>query len=357
MSNRNLLIVLVALLAACDHPPPPAAPPRPALVVTVGASGGQAPTVLVGEMRSRYESAQGFRVPGKIVERKVDVGSQVKKGQVLARLDASDAGLSVLAAQAEVSAAETDHALAKAELERQRQLYQRKFISAAALDTYEARFKSTAALVEQAKARAAVTGNQSGYTALTADRDGVITEIRAEPGQVVAAGEPVARIAVPGEMEVQVAVPESRMQGIAVGTPAEVRLWASQDTVYQGKVREIAPAADSTTRTFQVRIAVPQADNTVRLGMTAGIQFFHAQAGGLLVPGTAVTQREGKTVVWVVDGKTRKASPQPVQVGEFREDGAIILGGLQGGEQVVVAGVHALVPGLEVRPVAAEGKL
>jgi RND family efflux transporter MFP subunit len=354
MSKHLLWPVLAILLAACDHPPAPAAPPRPALVMTVGTAAGQMPTVLVGEVRSRYESSQGFRVPGKIVERKVEMGSQVKKGQVLARLDASDAGLSVLAARAEVSAAETDHALAKAELERQRQLYQRKFISAAALDSYEARFKSSAALVEQANAKAAVTGNQSGYTALTADRDGVITEIHAEPGQVVAAGEPVARIAVPGEMEVQVAVPESRMQGVVVGTPAEVRLWASQDKGYQGKVREIAPAADSATRTFQVRVAIPQADGAVRLGMTAGIQFLHGQAGGLLVPGAAVTQRDGKTVVWVVDGKTHKANPRPVQVGEFREDGAVILSGLQGGEQVVVAGAHTLVPGLEVRLLAAE---
>lgn len=354
---RRWLGWMALVLAACDHPPPPAPPPRPALVVTVGAGANQAPTVLVGEVRSRYESAQGFRVPGKIIERKVEVGSAVKKGQVLARLDASDADLSLLAARAEVSAAETEHALAKAELERQRQLFLRKFISAAALDTYEARFKATAAAVDQAKAKAAVTGNQSAYTALTADRDGVVMEIHAEPGQVVAAGDPVVRIAVPGELEAQVAVPESRMQGVVAGAPAEVRLWASQQALYQGRVREIAPAADSATRTFQVRVAIPQADSAVRLGMTAGIQFLHPQGGGLLVPGAAVSQLDGHPTVWVVDPKTHQVQPQPVEVGEFREDGALILGGLQAGQQIVVAGVHALTPGQPVRPVEAEARL
>jgi len=351
--RRLLLLSGVTLLAACEHPAPPTPPPRPALVMTVGAGTTQTPTVLVGEVHSRYESAQGFRVAGKIIERKVEVGSVVKKGQVLARLDASDAGLSLQAAQAEVRAAETDHTLAKAELERQRQLYQRKFISAAALDTYAARFDSTAAQVEQARAKAAVAGNQSGYTALTADRDGVITEIRAEPGQVVEAGEAVARVAVPGALEVAVAVPESRMNGVAVGTPAEVRLWASQAATYQGKVRELAPAADSATRTFQVRVTIPDADSAVRLGMTAGVRFYHQDSAGLLVPSAAVTQRDGHSVVWVVDPKTRQVRPQPVVVGEFREDGATITQGLNGGEQVVVAGVHALVPGQVVRPVVA----
>lgn len=354
MKRLTWLLLPALLMAGCERPAPPPQPPRPALVVTVGGGAANAPTILVGEVRSRYETAQGFRIAGKIVERRVEVGSAVKKGQVLARLDPADAGLSALAAQAGVAAAEADLALAQTELDRQRKLHQRQFVSGTALDMQEAQFKSAQARVEQARAQAAVASNQSRYTQMTADRDGVITEIRAEPGQVVEAGEAIVRIAVPAAMEVAVAVPESRMAGIGVGMPAEIRLWANHETSYRGKVREVAPAADSATRTFQVRVAFEQQDPALHLGMTAGVRFLREDNAGFLVPVAAVSQHQGKAVVWVVDPQSRQVQPQAVQTGAFREDGVLVTQGLNGGEQVVAAGVHALTPGLVVRPVAME---
>jgi len=351
---KRLFLMLLPLLAACERPAPPPQPPRPALVMTVGAETSGAPTVLVGEVRSRYESAQAFRVAGKIVERRVEVGSAVSKGQLLARLDPADAGLSAQAAQADVSKAEADLALARTELERQRKLYERKFVSGTVLDMQEAQYKSAQARLEQVRAQAAVAGNQSRYTALSADRDGVVTAIRAEPGQVVEAGETIATIAVPSAMEVAVAVPESRMQGLALDRPAEIRLWADRDTAYRGRIREIAPAADSATRTFMVRVAFDQPDPRLRLGMTAGVQFHDATTAGLLLPAAAVSQHAGRNVVWKVDARTRQVHPVPVESAAFREDGVIVSAGLHNGDQVVIAGVHALHPGLTVRPVAAE---
>ena len=342
------------LLAACDHAPPPESAPKPALVVTVGGRTSDAPTILVGEVRSRYETGQGFRINGKIVERYLDVGASVSKGQVIAKLDNIDSGLSTQAAQAQVSAAEAELALAEAELERHRQLYQRKFVSHQALDVQEAQFKAAAARVNQVRAQAAVTGNQARYTQLQADRDGVITEIRAEPGQVVSAGEVVVRIAVPDTLEVAIAVPESRMNGVAVGTPAEIRLWADPGTVYRGKVREVAPSADSVTRTFQIRVALEDGGRPLRMGMTAGVRFYHQDNRDFLLPLSAVTQRDGQPVVWVVDGRNGQVQPRVVGTGMFREDGVLISGGLAAGEQVVVAGVHTLVPGQIVRPVPSE---
>jgi membrane fusion protein, multidrug efflux system len=348
----NYWFVIVALLlTACEHAPPPAAVPRPALVVTVGSRTSVPPTILVGEVRSRYESTQGFRIAGKIVERYVDVGALVSKAQLLAKLDSIDTGLSTQAAQAQVRAAEADLALAKAELDRQRQLFERKFISNQALDIQEAQYKAAAAQVKQWRAQAAVTGNQTRYTSLLAERDGVITEIRAEPGQVVSAGEAIVRIAVPETMEVAIAVPESGMNGVVVDTPAEMRLWANPGKVYQGKVREVAPAADSVTRTFQVRVAFVDADEKVRMGMTAGVRFYHQDNQDYLLPLPAVTQRQGKNVVWVVDSRSGQVQPKEVETGIFREDGVFVSKGLQDGDQVVVAGVHALVPGQVVRPV------
>jgi len=353
---KALLVLMVGLiLSGCEQPQitPPA--PRPALVMTVGSPTHAAPTILIGEVRSRYESAQGFRIAGKIVKRYVDSGARVTKDQLIAKLDSQDTGLSAKAAQAQVLAAEADLALAAAELARHQQLFQRNFISKQALDIQEAKYKSTAALVKQSRAQAAVSNNQSGYTDLLAEQDGVVTEIRAEPGQVVTAGEVITRIAALDTLEVAIAVPESRMRGIDIDTPAEIRLWAEPSKVYQGKVREVAAAADSITRTFQIRVSLPASDEQVRLGMTAGVRFYSMDSDELILPLPAVTQLEGKTVVWVVDPHSKQVQPRPVQTGMFREDGVIITQGIQTGELVVAAGVQTLAPGQIVRPVPMQG--
>lgn len=352
--KKFCLIMSSLFLFGCEQPQPQPTPPRPALVLTVGDKTTASPTILIGEIRSRYETPQGFRISGKIIKRYVDVGSLVKKGQILAKLDNQDTGLTAKAAQAQVQSAQADLALARAELDRVLTLYQRKFISKQAIDIQDAKLKSAEALVKQTQAEAAVSENQSAYTELQAEREGVVTDIRAEPGQVVTAGESIVRIAIPEDREVAIVVPESRMQGIEINKPAEVRLWAEPARLYQGKVREVAPAADSITRTFQVRVALPDADNKLRLGMTAGVRFYDKDSQEFLLPLPSLTQQAGETVVWIVNPDNNQVQPKVVQTGMFREDGVIVTLGLQIGEQVVVAGVHTLVPGQVVRPVQAQ---
>ncbi len=344
-------MLLVTLLAGCDKPPQEPIPPRPALVMVVGKTALEQGMVLVGEVKSRFESNLGFRIGGKITERKVEVGSAVKKGQVLANLDAADSNLTAAAAYADVRAAEASHALARAEVERQRMLFNKKFISASALDLREAELKTSAARLQQVKAQAAVSSNQSRYTSLIADRDGVVTQIRAEPGQVVAAGEMVAQVVDTKQIEVLVAVPESRVANLKVGDTAVLKLWADREKNYTGKVREIAPAASSATRAFDVRVAILDADEKLKLGMTAGVRFGSSEAmADLIVPSSALTQIDGKTSVWIVD-KTGVANPRTVTAGQFTEDGVLVNSGLQQGEMVAIAGVHTLIKGQKVKPI------
>lgn len=338
------------LLSACDQPPAPVSPPRPALVIQVGQqSADNSAMLLAGEVKSRYTSNIGFRIAGKITQRYVEVGAQVKAGQVLASIDANDANLSAQAASADVRAAEASHALALAELERQRQLYEKKFISKSALDLREAEYKTATARLQQVKSQAAVSGNQSRYTRLLADRAGVVAMITAEPGQVVAAGQTVAQIVDHQQIEVLVAVPESRMAELTLGQPVLIKSWADQSKSYNGTVREIAPAADSDTRAFDVRVTVDQPDAALRLGMTAGVLFSQASAQHMLIPNTALTQLNGVKSVWVISADGI-ATPRAVQVGQFTEAGIEVLSGLQPGELVAVAGVHTLIKGQRVKP-------
>lgn len=343
------LLPISYLLLACQKPAEPPPPPRPALVTIVGTTSANNGMVLVGEVKSRYESNQAFRIDGKIIERKVEVGSVVKKGQVLVRLDASDTSLNAAAALADVRAAEANRALAESEVNRQRLLVDKKFISQSSLDKYEAQLKTADALVNQAKAQAASSNNQSRYTALMADRDGVITQIHAEPGQVVKAGNMIAQIVDTKHIEVLVAVPESRMAKLKVGDAVAVKLWAAQAKTYQGKVREIAPAANSATRAFDVRVTIAYADEAVKLGMTAGVSFGESKSAEIIIPSAALTQVDGKTSVWVIN-KDGIANPKVVTAGQYSEAGIAITSGLQAGEMVAIAGVHTLIKGQKVKP-------
>lgn len=353
MKVKCLLLVLAASLSACEESPQPLKPPRPALVMTVGDTSDLSTMVLVGEVRPRYESSQGFRIDGKIIERKVDLGTQVKKGQVLVRLDAVDTHLNAAAAMADVRAAEANYALAAAELERQRQLFEKKFISASALDMREAELKTSSARLAQVKARANISGNQALYTNLIADRDGVVTMVQAEPGQVIQAGEALVKIANLKEIEVLIAVPESRLAQVKVNMPVTVKLWAAPQKSYAGTVREVSPAANSDTRAFNAKIGIKAPDEAVKLGMTAGVRFDH-QAGDrspeLLIPSSALTQMDGKKIVWVIDAEN-KAQPREVMTDGYSEVGILVRAGLQVGERIAIAGVHTLIKDQVVRPV------
>ena len=345
----GLSLFTLLLLSSCEKPAASPPPPRPALVMEVGKTASSSATVLVGEVKSRFESNQGFRINGKIIERKVDVGTIVKKGQILARLDAADSNLGASAAMADVRVAEANRALAKSEVERQRQLVDKKFISQSALDRYEAELKTADARVNQAKAQAAVSGNQSRYTALVADRNGIVTQIRAEPGQVVETGEMIAQVVDTTQIEVLVAVPESRVAKIKVGDVATIKLWSDREKTYSGKVREIAPAANSATRAFDVRVAFIDADETVKLGMTAGVRLEGDAPASIIIPSGALTQLNGKNSVWVID-KNNLASSREVTAGQYTEEGVTITSGLQAGELVAIAGVHTLIKGQKVAP-------
>ncbi|MDD2724603.1 MAG: efflux RND transporter periplasmic adaptor subunit [Methylovulum sp.] len=353
MRHLRFGLLALPLLVACDKPVEAPPPPRPALVMKVTDTATDTAMTLVGRVQPRYESAQGFRIAGKIVERRVEMGSKVSKGQVLARLDATDSQLNVAAATAEVAAAQASHALAVAEINRQRQLFAKKFISASALDIHEAELKASGARLAKVKAQANISGNQSQYTTLTADRDGVVSFIQAEPGQVVEAGDVIVKIADTRTVDVVVAVPESRMAEVKLQASVYLKLWADQQKLYTGVIREIAPEADTATRTFNVRITLEQADTSVKFGMTAGVKFpvpSTTNPGGVIVPSRAVTANNGKSQVWVI-ADDNHAHVRDVQTGAFREDGVVICSGLNTGETIAIAGVHTLTENQLIRPI------
>lgn len=342
--------VCLALLSACQQAPEEAAAPRPVWVMTVGSADREAAASYTGEVKSRYESNIGFRIGGKIISRAVNVGDLVKKGQLIAQLDPNDTRLNAQAAHADVQTAQANLALAQAELERRQQLYRQQFISKSALDSYETQVKTTQARLEQARSQAAVSQHQTGYTQLVADRSGVIGMIQAEPGQVVTAGQTVAQIYDLQTLEVLIAVPESRIGNLHVGDAAHITLTDVSQS-YQGRVREISPAANSQTHAFDLRIQLLDADQRIKLGMTAQVSVDQAHsAQSIIVPVTAVTQQNGHPSVWVIDAQ-QKAHARQVTTGALTENGIEITGGLQSQERIATIGIHTLTEGMAVQAV------
>lgn len=323
---------------------------RPVLVHKVASGAFGAEVIYSGEVRARYESDLAFRVAGKITSRHVDVGAQVKQGALLARLDPTDMQLNAQAARAQVSAAESEYAFTKAELERYSSLLEKKFIGQAQYDARLNSYKAAQAKLEQARAQQNWSGNQAAYTALYADHAGVITAVQAEAGQVVSAGQVVMKLARPEEKEVVINVPESRMAELKSAPAMAVTLWADPALRLKGQLRELAPGADATTRTYTARIRILDRHPAVQLGMTANVVL---QPPGpepaIVVPMSSLLENGAGPTVWVVENG--KAVKRPVKVKQYREDGVVLESGLKPGELLVVAGAHKLVPEQPVRAI------
>jgi len=348
--------MLAVALVACAPKQETAPVPRPVKVIQAIAADTPSVAAYAGEIRARYETDVSFRVAGKLVVRAVDLGTQVKKGQVLARLDARDADLNLLSARAALASAESDLEFARADLARYQDLLARKFVSQGVYDQKANALKAAQARRDAASAQVGVSGNQAGYTTLTADADAVVTALMAEPGQVLAAGQPVVRLARLGEKDAIINVAENQLAQVKTNPRAKVALWANPGKLYSGRVREIAAAADAATRTYMVKVAVEDADDQLRWGMSANVGFAvstgPAAAKAILLPLTALTQTDDKSgarpAVWVV-GADAKVRLVPVSVARYTEEGVVLAGGLAGGETVVTAGVHKLLPGQDVR--------
>lgn len=344
-------------LAGCQHEETkPYEEVRPVQAMVAGRNAGSVGAAYSGEIVARYESQLGFRTPGKLAARLVDVGSVVKRGQALMRLDPEQEALHVVAASADVDAARSRVAQARVDLQRTEQLLARQFASRAELDQQKLALDQAEAQLRSAIAQREASANQRSYTVLTADRDGVVTAIGAETGQVVAAGQPVVTVAADGEREVAISIPESRVDELRQAKSLQVSVWAHPGRKWTGVLRELAPGTDSVTRTYSARISIREADLAVlRLGMTASV--FAPDVEGtsaIRLPLTAIVDQQGQRQVWVVEPKTSRVGLRQVTLGSPQDDSVIVLAGLSGGETVVTAGVHMLEPGQRVQLPAPE---
>ncbi len=352
-SSIALIVASSLMLSGCSKEAAKVEDIRPVRVLKLTSNNVGVNAEFSGEVRARVESRLAFRVPGKITARKVDPGTVVTRGQVLMQLDPQDLRLSQAHARATLTAAETTRDLAKGELKRYQELRVKNFVSGAVLDQKLSAFRGAQANVDAAQAAYFGQSNQAGYATLVADTDGVVTAVDADVGSVVQPGTPVVRVAKDGDKEIVIGLPEDKVETLRKVEDVTVRLWAKPNVVIPGKVREVSPVADPATRTYAVKVSIPDTAADVKLGMTALVQFASTTATPLIrVPLTALFHENATTSVWLVEnGAVRLV---PVRIGGTAGNEIVLTGGVAPGQTVVTAGVNLLKEGQKVKILAAE---
>ncbi|TCR06235.1 efflux RND transporter periplasmic adaptor subunit [Neorhizobium sp. JUb45] len=351
LSIGLVLASTLTILAGCseEKKPETAEVLRPVKVAEIGAADEGRALVYSGSVRARKQMDLGFRVAGKITERLVDVGERVTPGTVLARLDAVDLQLAVRRAEADLASAEKQVEISTLARRRAENLASKNIApqaeleqSVLAADQALSALQSAVSALEQAR-------NQVAYAQLKSDVNGIVTGVSAEAGQVVAAGTTVISVAVDGEKEVEIAVPENDIAQFRPGKTVSATFWSYRDLTLEGKVREVSGSANTQSRTFMVRVSLPD-DEQLRLGMTGMIT---ARTDGAVaaysVPLAAVTQKDGKSIVWIVDKAKGTVHARPVTVAGFSDDGVRIADGVKPGETVVAAGTQFMAEDMKVR--------
>lgn len=361
LSSGTLLLLLA--LAGCKevghqktaHDAGAAPPVRPVRAMTVEPMAFRLGNSVTGTIEARADADLGFRIAGKLIERKVDVGDRVKAGDRLARLDDQDQRNALRTAEATLASARAELVQARNEEARKKELLANGNTSQALYDASLLELRTADAKRVAAEAALQSARDRLGYTELLADRDGVVTATGAEPGQVVEAGAMVVRVAQPQEREAVFNIPEAGIRAAPRDPVIEVALAGAPGIVATGHVREVSPQADPVTRTHTVRIALTDPPDALRLGATVTGRLKQPPAPVVEVPEAALltgTAPDGtkQMAVWTVDPKDRTVRRRAVTIRDPDGDGPVIVTeGLSQGDIVVTAGVHSLSDGQRVR--------
>jgi membrane fusion protein, multidrug efflux system len=348
--GRSLIAVAavgcVSILGGCSD-----AAPAPALVrvaVMEAHTTEFAPTVtLTGAIKAQIETDLSFRVSGKIIERRVDVGDHVTPDEVLARLDPRQEQADLASAKAGVQSAEAQLTEARSDFARQKDLLESGFTTRPVYDRAEQTLRSAQALLDSANAQLASAQDQLGYTVLKADVPGVITARYVETGQVVAQANAVLTLARDAARDAVFDVHETIFAQVGRG-PVQVALVSDPGVTAAGEVREVSPGVDAATGTVRVKVALNHLPPQMTLGASVTGSGHLKSRRAILLPSGALFELGGKPAVWVVDPVRSTVSLKPIVVDRYAGRGAAVTGGLNEGELVVTAGLQFLRPGQKV---------
>ena len=326
-------------------------PPQPRPVRTVTVEKGEVgdSVVLTGDIRAENEVTLAFRIGGRIIERKGEVGDRVEPDQVLAKLDPQDELNGVRSAQAALAAARGQEVEASNNFDRQNHLMERGFTTRAIFDQAKQAMQTAQARVDDASAQFDLAQDRLSFTELKSNVSGTITMRSAEAGQVVQPGQPIFTVARQDGRDAVFDVPAQVLRAAPPDTTITVTLTDDPSVKAKARVRTVDPQADPITRTFRVRLSLIDHPDAMRLGATVTGRLQLEDGQGISIPASALTSIDRQPAVWVVDPASLTVSLRNVEVQRFDPASAVISQGLEPGDVVVTAGVQALHPGQKVR--------
>jgi len=352
MRSWSLLFTLLTVLPALAGCKPESVPVeiRPVRTTVVDPKPVDDHRQAVGEVKPRYESDLSFRVAGKLVSRRVDVGAAVKQGDTLATLDVQDYQNKLRSAEADVSAAEAALVEAQSTEDRLAKLLKNGWTPRATYDTALHNLRAAEAKLAAAQASLALTHDQLNYTELKAEFDGVITAVGAEAGQNVTAGQMVVKLARLSDKDGVYNIAETALVDRR-SDDTEVIVWplSNPELTIEGVVREISPVADSTTRTYTVKVTLKNPPPQIRFGMSIGGRWKGSPGLVVALPLSVLFEKNGSPAVWVFDQQSASATLKPVTVARYDADIVVIASGLAKGDTVITAGINTLREGQKVR--------
>ncbi|QCK85659.1 efflux RND transporter periplasmic adaptor subunit [Phreatobacter aquaticus] len=354
--NRSIVLIAIGALSLAGCGPAAEAPPpivRPVLSVVVAPLESQAMR-FVGSIEPQVRTALGFQILGRLLSRTVDVGDLVRQGQGLATIDPIALELAVRSSEASLAGARAELVNATNTEERKRTLRQTGAATQADLESAEQALEAARSSLQRSQSDLLKAREQLGYARLTAGFDGVVTAVSAEVGQVVSPGQSVVTIARPGLRDAIVDIPELIAGDVRIGTPFLIALQLDTSVTVGGTVREIAPLADASTRTRRIRIALDNPGETFRLGSNITAALTTKGPDRILLPASAVLERDGKTKVWIVDPAALTVTTRDASVTRISDNLVEVTSGVSAGDRVVTAGVNSLAEGQRVRILGAQ---
>jgi membrane fusion protein, multidrug efflux system len=323
-------------------------PAQPVRVTEVALVTLESGATYTGTVRPHDETPLGFRLPGKVIERLVDVGDRVAAGQIIARLDDTDARLELDSAVAEDTAARTDLARAMADLDRSQSLFAAGHIAQAALDRATSGKAEASARADRADRNRDLAENRLRYTVLRAETEGVVTAALAETGEVVAAGQPIATLARTDAPDVVFALPE-QSRALLDSATATAEVWGEEGTTYPLRLRDVSPDVDPAGRTYRVRMVL---EGSVALGRTVTVRLATSGAAPAIPLPLAAVLNDGQgAAVWRLPPGSDRVERVPVELQSLDGQVALVRGALQEGDLIISLGAHKIDPTRPVRVV------
>jgi membrane fusion protein, multidrug efflux system len=343
------ILIAATTVAGCDKKSAPAAQVRPVRTVTIEDVVDGETVSLTGQVRAKNQVNLAFRVDGRMIKRLVNVGDVLKGGELVAQLDPQNEQNALRTAQANLASAEAGQTQARLTFGRQQRLLASGSTPRANFDEAQQALVSIEAQVEAARAQVGIAKDQLSYTSLFADAPGIVTATGAEPAEVVRAGQMVVNVARQGGRDAVFDVSEQIIRTGPRDPVVQIALTNDPSVQATGRVREVSPQADPTTRTFQVKVGIIEPSLAMELGSTVTGSIKLAAPSGMQVPASALTTSDGLPAVWVVDRESETVSLRTVAVSRYGPADVGVSAGLDAADIVVIAGVQTLHAGQKVR--------